>query len=111
MNNFLLADANDLILRLKWGQPAFTIIDVRDRLTYNQAHITGAISIPLDNLASRALSAVHRERHIYVYGSDDGQTAYAAQLLRVSGFVRVDEIAGGLEAWKTIGGPIDGSAV
>jgi rhodanese-related sulfurtransferase len=39
-------DAHDLKLRLEWGHPALTIIDVRDRHTYNQGHISGAIPIP-----------------------------------------------------------------
>jgi rhodanese-related sulfurtransferase len=47
----LVADVNDLKSRLEWGQPAFTMIDVRDRHTYNHGHITGAMSIPLDDLA------------------------------------------------------------
>jgi rhodanese-related sulfurtransferase len=45
----LVADVNDLKTNLQWGQPAFTIIDVRDRSTYNHSRITGAISIPLND--------------------------------------------------------------
>jgi rhodanese-related sulfurtransferase len=48
----LVADVNDLKTSLLWGQPAFTIIDVRDRSTYNHSRITGAISMPLNDLES-----------------------------------------------------------
>jgi rhodanese-related sulfurtransferase len=65
------ADVHDIKSRLEWGQPAFTIVDVRDRYTYNDGHITGAIQISLDELAQRAKSALHTERHIYVYGTDE----------------------------------------
>ncbi|MEO3705505.1 rhodanese-like domain-containing protein [Trichormus azollae] len=104
----LVADVHDLKSRLEWGQPAFTIIDVRDRYTYNHGHISGAISIPLDDLADRAKSALHKQRHIYVYGEHDTHTAYAAQKLRDAGFTDVSEIQGGLNAWKTVGGATEG---
>jgi rhodanese-related sulfurtransferase len=104
----LVADVHDLKSRLEWGQPAFTIIDVRDRHTYNHGHISGAISIPLDDLADCAKSALHKERHIYVYGEHDTHTAHAARKLRDAGFSHVSEIQGGLNAWKTVGGATEG---
>ncbi|MBD2383986.1 rhodanese-like domain-containing protein [Cylindrospermum sp. FACHB-282] len=108
MSTSLLADVHDLKSRLEWGQPAFTIIDVRDRHVYNHSHITGAIPIPLDDLVSRAKSALHKERHIYVYGEHDAHTAHAAQVLRTAGFTDVSEIKGGLNAWTTVGGATEG---
>jgi rhodanese-related sulfurtransferase len=108
MSNDLIADVHDLKSRLEWGQPAFTIIDVRDRHTYNRSRITGAIQIPLDELAQRAKIALHKERHIYVYGDNDQQTTQAAQILQQAGFTNAVEIKGGLTAWKTVGGAIEG---
>ncbi|MBW4688330.1 MAG: rhodanese-like domain-containing protein [Komarekiella atlantica HA4396-MV6] len=108
MSNNLVADVHDLKTRLEWGQPGFTIVDVRDRYTYNHGHITGAIPIPLDDLASKAKSSLHTKRHIYIYGENDEQSAQAAQVLRASGFVEVAEIQGGLSAWKTAGGATEG---
>jgi len=110
MSNNLAADAHDLKSRLEWGQPAFTIIDVRDRHSYNHGHISGAIQIPLDDLESRAKSALHQKRHIYIYGDNDQQAAQAAQVLRSAGFAEVGEIKGGLIAWKTAGGATEGVA-
>lgn len=104
----LLADAHDIKSRLEWGQPAFTIVDVRDRHTYNHGHITGAIPISLDDLVSRAKSTLHSERQIYIYGENDAHTAQAAHLLRESGFVDVSEIKGGFAAWKSVGGAVEG---
>ena len=40
----LTAEASELIARLRWGQPALTIVDLRDRPTYNHHRITGALS-------------------------------------------------------------------
>lgn len=108
MSTSLVADVHDLKSRLEWGQPAFTIVDVRDRHTYNYSHITGAIPIPLDDLVSRAKSALHTERQIYIYGEHDAHTAHAAQVLREAGFADVSELQGGLTAWKTVGGATEG---
>ncbi|BAY13100.1 rhodanese-like domain-containing protein [Calothrix sp. NIES-2098] len=108
MSTNLVTDAHDLKLRLEWGHPALTIIDVRDRPTYNQGHISGAIPIPLDELAKRAKSSLHAERHIYVYGADDQQSANAAQALKAAGFAEVSSILGGLAGWKAAGGATEG---
>jgi rhodanese-related sulfurtransferase len=106
--SILVADVHDLKSRLDWGQPGLTIIDVRDRNTYNHGHITGAISIPLDDLVSRAKSALHKQRHIYVYGEHDAHAAHAAQTLRTAGFSDVSELQGGLTAWTAVGGATEG---
>jgi rhodanese-related sulfurtransferase len=105
----LVADVNDLKTSLQWGQPAFTTIDVRDRSQYNHSRITGAISIPLDELESRAQTVLHRERQIYIYGENDGQSAQAVRTLQFLGFKAVAELAGGLPAWKSINGATEGT--
>ncbi|MBW4555796.1 MAG: rhodanese-like domain-containing protein [Trichormus sp. ATA11-4-KO1] len=110
MNSDLVADVHDLKFRLEWGQPAFTIIDVRDRHTYNRGHITGSIQIPLDELVKRAKLFLHIERQIYIYGDNDAQATHAAQKLREAGFTNATEIKGGLTAWKTVGGATEGIA-
>ncbi|MBE9050085.1 rhodanese-like domain-containing protein [Nostocales cyanobacterium LEGE 11386] len=94
--------------RLEWGEPAFTILDVRDRMTYNEGHIMGAMPMPMDDLVDRATSSLDKSRDIYVYGANDQQTAQATKLLRSAGFEHVSELKGGLAAWKEIGGPTEG---
>jgi rhodanese-related sulfurtransferase len=100
----------DLKERLDWGEPALTIIDVNSRDAFNQGHISGAISMPADELLSRVSAAkLERERDIYVYGGSDDETASAANLLREAGYENVAEIIGGLGAWKATGGAIEGT--
>ena len=108
MSSDLIAEVHDLKSRLEWGQPGFTIIDVRDRHTYNYSRITGAMQIPLDQLVQRAKFSLHKQRPIYVYGDNDAQAAEAAQMLRAAGFSDAVEIKGGLTAWKTICGATEG---
>lgn len=102
------SDVNVVKSRLEWGEPAFTILDVRDRSIYNEGHIMGAMSMPIDELTDRAAISLDTSRDIYIYGTNDGQTAQAAQILRSAGFKNVSQLKGGLGAWKAIGGATGG---
>lgn len=101
-------DAHVLKSRLEWGEPAFTILDVRDRSTYNEGHIMGAMPMPADELVERAVASLDKSRDIYLYGTNEQDTAQAAQQLRSNGFEHVSQLKGGLAAWKAIGGPTEG---
>lgn len=102
------SNAHELKSRLEWGEPAFTIIDVRDRDTYNDGHIMGAMSMPADELVDRAAPSLAKSRDIYIYGETDAETTQAVEQLRSAGFEHVSELKGGLPAWKAIGGPTEG---
>ena len=102
------SDVHTLKSRLEWGEPAFTILDVRDRQTYNEGHIMGALPMTMDGLGDTAAQSLAKIRDIYVYGANDADSAQAAQLLRSKGFENVSELKGGLSAWKAIGGPTEG---
>jgi rhodanese-related sulfurtransferase len=104
----MLQSVHALKSRLEWGQPGFTIVDVRDRSSYNHGHIMGAVPMPLDSLSERAKTALHQQRDIYIYGETDEQSINAVEMLRQAGFVHVSEIEGGLSAWQSIGGATEG---
>jgi len=97
----------ELKQRLDWGEPALTIVDVRDRDSFNYSRITGAISIPLEQLAVSAPTSFESGRDIYVYGANDDQTASAFHLLKEMGFQNVAKLGGGMEAWQAAGYPIE----
>lgn len=102
------ASAYEVKSRLQWGEPGLTIVDVRDHDAFNQCRITGAISIPQEDLQEIGSFALLDRRDIYVYGESDDDTAAAANQLRELGFDRVAEMKGGLAAWKEIGGALEG---
>lgn len=102
------SNAHELKSRLEWGEPAFTILDVRDRMVYNDGHIMGAMAMPMDKLVEIASNTIAKSRDIYIHGETDEETAQAAQQLRSAGFEHVSELKGGLPAWKAIGGPTEG---
>jgi rhodanese-related sulfurtransferase len=97
----------DLKARLDWGDPALTIIDVRDRSEFHFSHILGAISLPLNELVARASSSLELTRDIYIYGETDEETAQAATELRTVGYQNVAELRGGVAAWKAVDYPIE----
>ena len=97
----------DLKARLDWGEPALTIIDVRDRSEFNQRHILGAVSMPMNELVDRASSTLEITRDIYVYGETDEETAQAATELRAAGYLNVSQLRGGVAAWKAVDFPVE----
>jgi rhodanese-related sulfurtransferase len=104
----VVTSASDLKARLEWGEPALTIIDVREREAYNQERVTGAISLQMNELVNRAQQALEPQRDIYVYGENDEASAGAAIQLHTAGFKNVAILRGGLPAWKAINGPTEG---
>ncbi len=103
------ATVHELKSRLNWGEPALTILDVRDREAFDDYRILGAINAPMHSFPKNADYALQRKRDIYVYGSSDKESTTAAQMLRQDGFSRVAALKGGIKAWMEIGGSIDGS--
>lgn len=102
------SNAHELKSRLEWGEPAFTILDVRSRDAYNDGHIMGSMPMPIDELVEKAKSSLAKSRDIYIYGETNEETSQAVQQLRSAGFEHVSELKGGLPAWKAIGGPTEG---
>ena len=96
--------------RLDWGEPALTIVDVRDRNAFKASHIMGSIAMPIDELVARARASLELIRDIYVYGETDRKTTEAATKLRNAGYKNIAEIVGGLTAWKMAKYPIEGGA-
>jgi rhodanese-related sulfurtransferase len=99
--------AYDLKKRLEWGEPALSIIDIREHEAFNQGRITGAISMPMEQL-DEMKSTLQPQHDLYIYGESDDLAHEAAQMLRKAGFEAVTHIMGGLAAWHEIGGPTEG---
>lgn len=104
------SSVHDLKERLDWGEPALTIIDVRDRNAFNVSHITGAIPVPLSQMVDLASLKLELDRDIYVYGSSTQDAAAAIASLKEAGYRNLAELQGGLTAWKVAGFPIEGIA-
>ena len=99
---------SEIKARLDWGEPALSILDVRDRESFNNERIVGAMPMPREMLVEKASSAFEFERDIVIYSDSDTAASEAASQLRTAGFEGVSMLKGGLPAWKAINGATEG---
>ncbi|MBE9047016.1 rhodanese-like domain-containing protein [Pleurocapsales cyanobacterium LEGE 10410] len=89
--------------RLQWGEPGLTIIDARDRESFLEERITGAMLFS-------DMNKLEKNREIYVYSNTDEEAAKTADELRQDGYESVSQLQGGLAGWKAVQGPTEGRA-
>jgi len=80
----------------------FMVVDVRTVEEYKAGHIKGARLMPL-NFLEKHLADIPKDRQVYVYCHSGNRSARAAKLLASHGFTRVENMQGGIEAWKEAG--------
>ena len=83
----------------------FLILDVRTVEEYQDGHIAGATLIPVQELAER-IGEVPKDRQVYVHCHSGRRSARAAKLLAESGYSRIENMLGGIVAWKDAGYPV-----
>ncbi len=89
-----------LAARLAEGRELL-LLDVREPEEVAKARIPGARPIPLGELEARiAELAAWRQRPVVVHCHKGGRSARAVRWLREQGFERVENLAGGIEAWS-----------
>ena len=76
----------------------FIIVDIRDDASYDEAHISGAINIPLNELGYRVFS-LDKTKDIIVYCFTGVTSQVACQILVNAGFKDVYNMTGGIKAW------------
>jgi len=76
------------------------LIDVRTTREWRDAHIDGAINLPLAQLAER-LDTLPTDRRLLVYCASGYRSAIAVSLLRRERLPRVANLVGGLAAWTS----------
>ncbi len=93
--------------RLLEHKISILVVDVRDRESYLEAHIPGAVNIPLAELP-RKLGELPREKTIvtYCWSPTCMMSAKAALELAHRGY-NVQELLGGIKAWTDAGRPIE----
>lgn len=77
----------------------YLLLDVRQPLEYEEAHLPGAKLIPLPRLAD-SLDELDRAKPVIVYCAVGGRSHMGAQLLMHQGFEDVSHLMGGIEAWE-----------
>lgn len=88
---------------------ADVLVDVREADEYAAGHLTGALHISRGMLefkfsANPALQS--RDLKIVLYCKTSGRAALAAMALQDMGYLHVQSIAGGFDAWLAAGKPV-----
>jgi rhodanese-related sulfurtransferase len=110
MNIFNSIAPQDLnIMRQNSGQ--LHLIDVRSSAEYRSGHVSGAVSIPLDELSPEELhkklddTGAGKERPLYLTCLGGIRAQQAAERLRQDGYENIYLLEGGTEAWVKAGLP------
>jgi len=84
----------------------FMLLDVRTPEEYAEGHIAGAKLIPIQVLAEH-LKDVPKDKQVYVYCHSGARSARASKLLAANGFSHIENMEGGIVAWKAAGYPVE----
>jgi glyoxylase-like metal-dependent hydrolase (beta-lactamase superfamily II)/rhodanese-related sulfurtransferase len=84
------------------------VIDVRRPAEYEDAHIEGALLLPLNRLAE-SLGDLDRAQPCAVHCKSGYRSAIAASILERAGFRNVLNVTGGFDAWRISGFPCAGA--
>ena len=85
---------------------ADVLIDVREADEFAAGHVPGAVLVPRGLLEFKLSSSPHlaaRDLNVVLYCKTSGRAALAAQSMREMGYLNVQSIAGGFDAWQAAG--------
>lgn len=88
---------------------ADVLIDVRESDEYQAGHIPGAIHMSrgmLEFKISSTPALTPRDLKVLVYCKTSGRAALAARALQDMGYLSVQSLAGGFDAWCAAGKPV-----
>jgi rhodanese-related sulfurtransferase len=92
--------------RLSRSGSAGLLLDVRSPAEYAGGHLPGAVNVPLDEVD--AVAARYAGQDVVTVCHSGARSLAAARLLSAAG-ARVQSLAGGTEAWRRAGHPVETS--
>lgn len=100
-------EPSELASRIASGS-APTILDVRTPEEFAAGHIQGALNVPVNELPDRLASLkLSPSDEIVVHCQRGGRAASAESILRESGYTRIRDLSGHMEAWRSGGYPVE----
>lgn len=102
----MIASISPQDLRARQLAGPVTIIDVRTPSEYAAGHVPGAINLPLDRLSC---DQVPKADTIYVICQGGVRSRKACEQLVAGGLTNIVDVAGGTNAWRNAGLPLEGS--
>lgn len=88
---------------------ADVLLDVREAEEFNAGHIPGAVHASRGMLEFRLSSSpqlASRDLKFVLYCKTSGRAALAAAVMKEMGYLNVQSIAGGFDAWAAAGKPV-----
>ncbi|VAW52628.1 hypothetical protein MNBD_GAMMA06-1164 [hydrothermal vent metagenome] len=83
------------------------VLDVRTEADFKGGHIKGAKNIPLNDFASKLESlADYKNQSILIYCNSGNTVIRAIKQLKKAGFAKVNNLEGGIAAWKEANMPL-----
>ena len=83
------------------------IIDIRSVAEYKNGHIKGAKNIPLNEFASGIDSfSKFKDKPVLIYCNSGNTATRAIKLLKKAGFEKINNLEGGIAAWKEANMPL-----
>ncbi|MDT2814390.1 rhodanese-like domain-containing protein [Vagococcus carniphilus] len=77
------------------------VIDVREKEDFNRGHILGARSVPytISKAHKEYLTAIRKDKPIYLYDNKVAMAIYMAKLLKKEGFTDIYILKDGYSGW------------
>lgn len=83
------------------------IIDIRSVAEYKNGHIKDAKNVPLSEFASKLETySDYRNKPVLLYCNSGSSTSRAIRLLKKAGFEKINNLEGGIMAWKEASMPL-----
>ena len=83
------------------------IIDIRSAADYKKGHIKGAKNVQLSEFASSIESySAYKDKPVLVYCNSGNTTKRAVKLLKSAGYEQINDLDGGIIAWKDANMPL-----
>jgi rhodanese-related sulfurtransferase len=83
------------------------ILDIRSANEYKSGHIQGARNVPLNELTKKLESwSEFKNRPVVLYCNTGTTTSRAVRLLKKAGFEQINNLEGGVVAWKEANLPL-----
>ena len=81
------------------------LVDVREESEYAEAHVPGAVNIPMERLPAQ-LDELDRTAPVHLICASGNRSAAMAEVLDAQGFDTVN-VLGGTTAWARSGRPVE----
>lgn len=90
-----------MVNEMQKKEEAFLLLDVREQNEYDIAKIEGSVLLPMSELRLRLEELEpHQDSRIVVHCHHGGRSMQVTRALRDRGYAKVQNMAGGIDAWS-----------